>query len=197
MQIYAVDFSHDGKFFVTAGDDSLQLWRHGIDVNSTSATKETKSMKPLNGVYNKLKSPTCFIDVACGIDSASKKIYALTADGNMCCFDEKLTLDSWTFMHAKRGHAISLAGDKVFVAGAEGIVRTFSSDSLAYCGSFPTLPALGFESAPDAPKFDVLCIRAVSNSKVSIHCNHICISNCSTDTDLNEQSILLRGICKP
>ena len=203
LQIYSVDFSQDGTFFVTAGEATLQLWRHGINVDSTSATNDTKTIQPVNGVFKRLKSPTCFVDVACGIGSASKKIYALAADGNMCLFDEKLTLDSWTFMHAKRGHAISLLGDKVFVAGADATVRTFNSDSLTYCGSFPALPGLGFDSAPDVQKFDVLCIRAVSNSKVSIsckcigRCEHARVSTRNIYTDLNYQSLLVRSIYKP
>ena len=128
---------------------------------------------PVNGIYSKLKSPTCFVDVACGVDSTSKKVFALTADGNLCSFDEEnLTLDSWTFIHAKRGHAISLQGDQIFVAGAEAIVRTFSSASLEYRGSFPALPDLGFDSAPETQKFDTICIRAVSNSKVLKNITH-------------------------
>lgn len=145
QKIFSLAFNQDGTQFVTAGEKHLKFWSMApifSKLASNSPEKAALTSKPAilseSGVEFEI-----FLDVATGRGPNSKRTYAITSLGMLCCFDEQGMQEAWVHVKAPYGFSVNVTAEVVVCAASDGIVRIFSPNSLTFRGTLPLPPAVG------------------------------------------------------
>ncbi len=87
------------------------------------------------------------ISVACARASSSPAcagcVFTLTSRGQLLCFDGRRVIDKWVDLKMPAAFAVTLAGDKLGIAGSDGLCRVFAADSFRHLCTLPRPAPLG------------------------------------------------------
>ena len=146
-KVNAVSFSHDGTYFVTAGDRHLKWWY--MQMAAAGVVSELYG-KPAS-ILEEHKT-SVFTDVVCSrpTDGRPASVYCTTTKGLLCVFQETRLMDRWLKLESPAAFGVSFSPVTPFspsgvlaIACADGIVRLFEPESLTYITTLPLPEALG------------------------------------------------------
>ncbi|DAZ95632.1 TPA: hypothetical protein N0F65_002261 [Lagenidium giganteum] len=153
-KVLAIDYSLEGNFFVTTGEQHFKFWFLDSDSNllfTGGAVDDLPEIQHRDAVMA-AKVDKCFTSVACGHGICRLKTFAVTMDGTLCCFGASGIMERLVSLEAARGYSLSVTEAYVAVGGASSIARLFDPTTLEYRATLPFPPAFG--RANDACEID-------------------------------------------
>jgi mitogen-activated protein kinase binding protein 1 len=181
QKVAAVTFAEDGGF-VTAGERHLKFWQlRDVDsaiLQQQTAVPDAKGATSLPVVI--VSKPAVmresgpqfehFVDVCTGKSPRTAHLtYAISSAGVLCAFDRDRMMTLWVNTRVRAGFALDVAEDRLFIGGADGIVRSFHPETLEFISTLPLPAAVGRqnvrvgEAVPEPQAGDIypgaLCVR--------------------------------------
>src|SRR3546814_20759930 len=94
-QIYSVSYSHDGSYFVTAGERHLKFL-YALVAPDGSMQLDGKAAS----ILAEHQSAT-FLDVTCGRAEHASAVYTTASTGCLCTFSSARLMERWVQMYTK------------------------------------------------------------------------------------------------
>jgi WD40 repeat protein len=146
QKVHAVDFSEDGRYFVTAGEQHITFWDFG-DLESTLLDAEGGADAKAEGLIQShdavlaTHKTTTFVDVACGLGEHCESVFAVTSDGMLCQLGADHLMKHWVDLEAGSAFSISVSSNHIAVGCEQGVLRLFDPRTLRYISTLPCPPA--------------------------------------------------------
>jgi WD40 repeat protein len=158
QQIYSASWEPEGAWFVTAGVRHFKFWEVPGDTTARDRDATFVTLVSRPAVMLPQHHDSTFVDVkvvrgqlpVTPSSSAPKEgvlTLTITAGGVLAAFDESRLMDRWVTLQASSAFSLSVSENKAWVGCADGIVRCFHAESLAYGGSLPPMPTVGSHMA--------------------------------------------------
>ncbi|XP_056621135.1 mitogen-activated protein kinase-binding protein 1-like isoform X2 [Triplophysa dalaica] len=138
--VTAVAFSDDSSYFVTAGNRHVRFWY--LEPSRSNKLSSTVPLMGRSGLLGELQN-NFFCDVACGRGLKSDSTFCVTSSGLLCEFNDRRVLEKWVHLQTTSAASLSVSGDLIFCACANGTLRVFSSSDLSFICTLPRPHHLG------------------------------------------------------
>jgi WD40 repeat protein len=151
-KVRGISFHRDESYFVTCGDKHLKYW-----TLSTSADGETTLTGRAASILEEHKDAV-FMDVCCGHGAFTNKVFCTTSTGVLCTFNESTMIEHCVNIESRSTFALALVttndgkSGQLLVGCANGVIRSFSADSLEYIRMLPLpCPLSDLDPSPKYP----------------------------------------------
>lgn len=141
-KVWAVSFSADSSYFVTAGNRHIKFWY--LDHTKTNKVNATVPLLGRSGLLGELRTH-CFTDVACGRGKQSSSTFCITSSGLLCEFNDRRLLDKWVELRSSQATCLSVSEELIFCGCSDGTVRAFSPHGLSFLCTLPRPHSLGVD----------------------------------------------------
>uniref|UniRef100_A0A3B4TSM8 Uncharacterized protein n=1 Tax=Seriola dumerili TaxID=41447 RepID=A0A3B4TSM8_SERDU len=152
-RVFAVSFSQDNSYFVTAGNRHVKFWY--LDASKERRVNSTVPLIGRSGLLGDHKN-SVFSGVTCGRGLMASSTYCITSSGLLCLFNSSRQLEAWVNLKTSSASCLAVSEDFIFCGCADGLIRVFSPSNLQYITTLHRPHRLGVDltqSAQCTPRY--------------------------------------------
>uniref|UniRef100_A0A3Q1I844 MABP1/WDR62 second WD40 domain-containing protein n=1 Tax=Anabas testudineus TaxID=64144 RepID=A0A3Q1I844_ANATE len=166
-RVFAVSFSQDNSYFVTAGNRHVRFWY--LDASKERRVNSTVPLIGRSGLLGDHRN-SVFCGVCCGRGLMASSTYCITSSGLLCLFNSGRQLEAWVNLKTTSASCLAISDDFIFCGCADGVIRVFGPSNLQYITTLHQPHRLGVDltqsvqhgsllpASPDAQYPDTLAL---------------------------------------